>query len=61
MPRVDKNNEEYKTGPKAALTEAASLQWAAQQTSADVACLVAIAASVQTRNPEEAMRLLRKD
>eukprot|EP00975_Prorocentrum_lima_P002758 609501-Prorocentrum_lima.AAC.1 len=43
---------------KKAQTEVASLQWLAQKTRPDIACLVAIAASVQTMQPKEAHRLL---
>eukprot|EP00975_Prorocentrum_lima_P043556 9143476-Prorocentrum_lima.AAC.1 len=60
LPPVDKNREEYKTGLEATRIEVGSLQWVALTPRPHFLCLVAIAASAQTRNPEEAMRLLNR-
>eukprot|EP00975_Prorocentrum_lima_P005593 1214259-Prorocentrum_lima.AAC.1 len=50
--------DRYKEELKKAQTEVGSLQWLAQKTRPDIACVIAIAASVQTKQPKEAQILL---
>ncbi len=52
-----KKTTEYKHLLKQTQQEVGSLQWLALKTRPDVACIVAICASMQTRHPERALKL----
>ena len=53
----EKGTALYKQALERAQCEVGSIQWVALKTRPDVACATAIAASIQTRDPKEAIRL----
>ena len=56
---VEKGTAEYKEELKCAQQEVGSINWVALKTRPDVACIAAIGASLQTRDPKETIRLMQ--
>ena len=58
-PPMDKNSSEYVQSLKQAQEEIGTLMWLSIKTRADLLAIVSIAASIQSRDPTEALRIAK--